>query len=178
MLVDRWKSLGVTNKEVALKLANDFRNEWEADQAGLLPPKPMRDGAKIPLISVSKVKERGKEVRKRRAFSDEEFAQLIDVSDPNRGTVYLTAGRTGLRRQELAALQWQDIILNPEKPYILARAATTKNEKEGFIPLVPDLYKHLLAFKPSDAKPVDLVFTNGIPRARDMRKDLERAGIA
>ncbi len=46
MLTDRWKSLGVSTLEAAQKLANDFRAEIEAEQAGILMPKPIRDGAK------------------------------------------------------------------------------------------------------------------------------------
>ncbi|MEO0797303.1 MAG: hypothetical protein AAFX93_19290, partial [Verrucomicrobiota bacterium] len=205
MNVERWKSLKVTQKEVAQKLADDFRKEWEAEQAGMLPPTAMREGAKMPLHShledfladlrqrgkagrndegakkyrkritqlikecnwtlinnvtpdsfiawrnqqhdfaprtlnhyldainaflnalvkmgriadnplktVSMVKQRGKETRKRRAFSEAELAALLSVSKPHRRMVYLTAARTGFRRQELGSLLWQDIVLEGE----------------------------------------------------------------
>ncbi|WP_425499842.1 tyrosine-type recombinase/integrase [Cerasicoccus fimbriatus] len=268
MEVERLKSLGVTQKEVADKLAVDFRNEWEAEQAGMLPPVAMREGAKLPLLShledfladlrkrgkagrkdegakkyqkritqllnechwkvisnvtpdsfiawrnhqhdlaprtlnhfqdamnaflntlvkfgripsnplasVSKVKQRGKEVRKRRAFSEKELAVLLSAAQPHRSMVYFTAARTGFRRQELAALLWQDVVLDGMQPHIRARASTTKNEKEGLIPLVPDLQEALSRFKPANAKPTEKVFKRGIPRARDLAQDLERVGI-
>ncbi len=49
MLVDRWKSLGVTNKEVAEKKALEFRQEKEREAAGILEPKVIRESAAKPL---------------------------------------------------------------------------------------------------------------------------------
>lgn len=49
MLSDKWLSLGVTDKEVAEKKANDFKREWEAEAAGILLPKDTREGAKKPM---------------------------------------------------------------------------------------------------------------------------------
>ncbi|QYY37476.1 site-specific integrase [Ruficoccus sp. ZRK36] len=269
MLVDKWKSLKVTQKEVADKLADEFRKEWEAEQAGLLPPKTLRDGVKKPLSehledfltdlkqrqkagrndeglikyrgrikrlmkgcgwrtvgnvtadsfilwrnrqtgfapatlndyldaanvffnalvkmeriphnplrSVVKVQERGKEVRKRRALSDAEFARLLAVAPPYRGMVYHLAGRSGLRRQEMGNLRWADVHLTAERPFVAARASTTKNGKEGFVPLMADVREALEKFKPANAQPGELVFQKGIPRADVLRQDLEAAGIA
>ena len=49
MLVDRWKSLGVSDKQVAEKLAQEFRKEWEQEAAGILEPKIIRSAAARPL---------------------------------------------------------------------------------------------------------------------------------
>jgi hypothetical protein len=39
MLVDRWKSLGVTDRQVAEKRAWEFRQEKEREAAGFWNPK-------------------------------------------------------------------------------------------------------------------------------------------
>ncbi len=49
MPVDRWKSLGVTDKQVAEKRALEFRQEKEREAAGILEPEVIRTAAMIPL---------------------------------------------------------------------------------------------------------------------------------
>ena len=49
MLVDRWKSLGVSDKQVAEKKAQEFRQEKEREAAGILEPKVIRNSAARPL---------------------------------------------------------------------------------------------------------------------------------
>ncbi len=49
MPVDRWKSLGVTDKQVADKKAHEFVQEQEREAAGILEPRVIRDSAKKPL---------------------------------------------------------------------------------------------------------------------------------
>ena len=45
MPVDQWKSLGVTDKQVAEKLAMEFIQEKEREAAGILEPKLIRNAA-------------------------------------------------------------------------------------------------------------------------------------
>jgi len=45
MPVDHWKSLGVTDKQTAEKLAREFIQEKEREAAGLIAPRLMRDSA-------------------------------------------------------------------------------------------------------------------------------------
>jgi len=49
MHVDRWKSLGVSDKQVAEKKARDFLREKEQEAAGILEPKVIRSAASRPL---------------------------------------------------------------------------------------------------------------------------------
>jgi len=51
MPVDRWKSLGVTDKQVAEKRAEEFRQEKEREAAGILEPKVIRSAAMKPLAA-------------------------------------------------------------------------------------------------------------------------------
>jgi len=50
MPVDQWKSLGVTDKQVAEKLALEFIQEKEREAAGIIEPKLVRDAAQRPLL--------------------------------------------------------------------------------------------------------------------------------
>src|ERR1035438_5298423 len=50
MPVDRWKSLGTTDLQVAHKLAQEFIQEKEREAAGVIEAKPMRDAAQRPLL--------------------------------------------------------------------------------------------------------------------------------
>ena len=51
MAVDRWKSLGVTDKQVAEKRAQEFIQEKEREAAGILEPKVIRTAAMRPLAA-------------------------------------------------------------------------------------------------------------------------------
>ena len=51
MPVDRWKSLGVADKQVAEKKALEFRQEKEREAAGILEPKALRTAATTPLTT-------------------------------------------------------------------------------------------------------------------------------
>ena len=87
------------------------------------------------------------------------------------------SARTGLRYGELSELLWRDIVLDGDKSYVLVRASISKNKKEARIPLIEELEKLLTEFKPSEAKPTDRVFADGVPRCVTLRKDLEKASI-
>ncbi len=266
MAVDRWKSLGVTDKQVAERKAQEFRQEKEREEAGIIEPKVIRDAAKTllsdhlsdyvsdlvkrnragrdgrggrqlrmrvssllqecgwkvashispdsfigwrsgqknsartlnlylqaasaflnwmermgrikfnPLKHVSKIDERGKASRVRRAFTDAELRLLVSGSDW-RGIVYFTAARTGLRQDELKSLIWDDLRLEDPVPFVRVRVACAKNKKEETIPLVPEICEVLRAHRPANVSGKDFVFPRGVPRACRLRTDLESNGI-
>jgi integrase len=90
---------------------------------------------------------------------------------------YLTAGWTGLRRAELASLQWGDIELDRLPPRISLRAETTKSKRADSIALHPQLVQALRAVRPADAKPTDPVL-RAVPSMRALIADLKFAGVA
>jgi integrase len=268
MPVDRWKSLGATDLQVANKRAQEFIQEKEREAVGIIEPKLVRDaaqrslaehlndyeadlvtrgragrggrGARLlkarlvrlmnatkwklagqitadafigwrnqqdemgartknhylqgmvsflnwmervgriksnPLKFVGKVDERGQKVRVRRAFTDEELRKLIEGSG-DRGIIYFTAARTGLRQEELRQLTWGDVRLEANKPEIIVRAETAKNKKEEPVLLVPEIVEALQAHRPAHWSAKDLVFPQGIPRASRLKVDAERVGVA
>ena len=62
---------------------------------------------------------------------------------------YVAAVNTGLRRKELASVQWGDVHLEVERPFILVRCATTKNRKANKIYLKSQLARMLADIKPA-----------------------------
>jgi integrase len=266
MPVDKWKSLGVTDKQVADKKAHEFIQEREREAAGILEPKAVRASAKKPLTAhlddyvadlaargrngrggrgarlvasrikvllqecdwqvpwnvtadsfivwrnrqscsprtlnhylqgmisllnwmekvariktnplknVARADERGKQKRVRRAFTDEELRKLVGGSE-DRGIIYFTAARTGLRQEELKQLTWGDLFLDATVPFVVVRDYAAKNKKEESVQLVPEIVEVLTAHRPAECAATDLVFPNGIPRARRLTKDAEANGI-
>ena len=267
MPVDRWKSLGVTDKQVAEKKAQEFIQEKEREAAGILEPKIIRDAAMRPLTAhlqdyladlekrnragrngrggrqlkmrvttllneckwilasnisadsfiawrarqeksartlnhylqamvsflswlervgrikgnplkfVGKIDERGKLTRNRRALTDDELRRVVTGSDW-RGLIYFTAARTGLRREELRQLIWDDLRLEEKVPYVRVRNVCAKNKTQEDVVLVPEICEALKAHRPPNYLPTGLVFERGVPRAERLRADLEANGIA
>lgn len=69
MPVDKWRSLRVSTKEAAEALANEFRKEWEAEQAGIALPSTARKAAKCSLtdhleLYLGDIRQRGKAGRR------------------------------------------------------------------------------------------------------------------
>ena len=129
-----------------------------------------------PLASVDRVPTKGREVRHRRAFSDNEIRNLLNVATPPHRALYLVAVFTGLRKAELEALTWGDVTLTGETPHVRARASTTKNHKEAVLYLHPDAVEALRDILPASVDSAAPVFGK-VPRPEQFRKDLEKARI-
>lgn len=125
-----------------------------------------------PVASVKRVKEVEK-ARVRRALSREELIRLIQASPEDRGTCYLLAATTGLRRSEIGALRWCDV--DAEGLTVRVKAAYTKNRREAVQPLPPGTLAALLALPPPH-EPLAPVFPV-VPQTKVLRGDLLRAGI-
>jgi integrase len=129
-----------------------------------------------PLRKVGKVERKGFETVHRRAFSDEEMQRLLAVA----GTYalgYLAAVNTGLRRKELASVQWGDVHLDAAAPFILVRNATTKNRKAAKIYIKKSLARLLADIKPATVAADEPVFAGRIAPMRKMHEHLKAAGI-
>ena len=130
-----------------------------------------------PLVKVKRIQVRGRTTFQRRALSWEEIGKLLGAVEnhPDRKLAYLAAMYTGLRRAELVALEWGDVMMDADSPYLAVRARTTKNGKDAEIPLHPAFLEALQKIKPKDAKPTGRVLS--IPDIITYREDLKRAGI-
>jgi integrase len=94
-----------------------------------------------------------------------------------RKALYMTAVFTGLRRGELAALEWDDVHLDSKRPFLNARASTTKNHKEAVISLHEDVVAELLLMQPTRPVPNKRVFEGLMPRIKRFRADRKRANV-
>jgi integrase len=129
-----------------------------------------------PLRRVGKVERKGYETVKRRSFTNDEMRRLLAVSGLY-ALGYLAAVNTGLRRKELASVQWGDVHLDAERPFILVRSSTTKNRNAGKIYLRSQLARMLQEIKPASVAADELVFAGRIASMRKMHGHLQAAEI-
>jgi integrase len=128
-----------------------------------------------PLRRVPKAKD-FEQKRPRRACTDEEATRLLAVAPAERRLIYLIALHTGLRRSEIASLQWRDVNLDEPTPFIRLRAKNTKNRTGDTVWLHPELIDELRAVHSLGVEASALV-VRMFPRLRAFRKDLEAANI-
>lgn len=129
-----------------------------------------------PLKSVKKAETAGHERRIRRALSDAEIELLIR-SSPKWAMAYFFAAYTGIRRGEMKALHWADLVLDATPPRIVLRASTTKNSKRDAIVLHADVAAELRLFREREGVTTGKVFRRGLPKPATLRKDLKACGI-
>jgi integrase len=113
----------------------------------------------------------------RRAYTGEELDRLLAVAEPDIRLLYLAAALTGLRAGELKQVIWGDIHLDCERPHICVRASTAKNRKDATLPLHPQLVAELLKCRKPTTKPESRAFSQHPHPDRQIRADLEKAGI-
>jgi len=165
----RWRS----SRENSPKTLNEYLASakgllnWMVAQ-GRLPSNP--------LAAVQKVETRGREVRLRRAYTEDEVENLLKVSGKYRMPCTM-AVLTGIRHGELRRLRWGDLNLNAEKPSVLVRASVSKNHRQACLPLHPALLKELLEFRPADVAGGDLVFPGMMPHSVAFNALLKKAEI-
>ncbi|MHC4192307.1 MAG: tyrosine-type recombinase/integrase [Planctomycetota bacterium] len=95
-----------------------------------------------------------------------------------RAVLYVLAGTTGLRRQELLNLAWDDINLLADNSYVRVKASAAKNDKEAKQPIPPFVVSLLTALKAATRpKLSDRVFGRWINTAELIRADLAAAEI-
>jgi integrase len=129
-----------------------------------------------PFELVERTDTRGKERIQRRALSDAQAIQLLQVAGKNQ-LAYMLPLYAGLRRNEAKTLHWSDLVLGESGGLLRLHAAVNKNRKEQSLPLHRELAKALQQQKPANCKADDLVLVNGVPNMDEVRADLEKAGI-
>ena len=104
-------------------------NEYLNASCGLLNWLESQIGSNA-LRHVQKAQTTGAKTLNRRAFTEMELQRLFAVSGP-RGVVYRVAVRTGIRRGELAQVEWRDVHLDTTQPFIDVRACVRFKESQG-----------------------------------------------
>ncbi|MGA2279216.1 MAG: site-specific integrase, partial [Verrucomicrobiota bacterium] len=90
---------------------------------------------------------------------------------------YMLPLYAGLRRNEVKTLRWSNLVLGESGGLLRIHAAVNKNRKEQALPLHRELAGVLQQQKPADSKTDDLVVVNGVPKMKEFRQDLAKAGI-
>jgi integrase len=152
-------------------------NEYLASMSSLLNWMERHERIeKNPLKRVQKVQTNGRQVRLRRAFTDDEMKRLLKVAG-TRKVVYLMAIYTGLRRGELSKLLRTDLHLDAAQPFINVRASTTKNHKQAILALHPDLVPELNSVLASLPARETRLLAHLMPTMITFKADLKAAGI-
>ncbi len=142
--------------------------KWLVSETKRFPNNPFQD--------LGKVDER-KKARVRRAFNDEDLQRVLDVAGEWR-VGYLAAVYTGLRRGELASLEWRHVHLDAASPYLTLEGEFTKNGEPASLPLHPDLVEQLDRVRPLEASPSEKIFSKRtLPTIYMLKRHLQKAGI-
>ncbi len=141
--------------------------------------------------SLARVKKLARNSAKKGILTPEQFIHLIkttfekniiigNTTGHERAVLYLLAGTTGLRRNELLCLVWGDINL-ADNPSVRVRACIAKNGKEALQPIPLMVINLLTALKahtkPNDNDRVFVTFGTWINTAGLIRDDLAVAKI-
>jgi len=140
---------------------------------------------------IAKIKKMARDSKQKGVLTPEQFICLVKTTfeknvligktaGQERAVLYMLAGMTGIRRNELLNLIWDDINLSNDKAFVRVKASIAKNGKEAFQLIPPTLVKLLNALR-SQQRPqhADRVFTfdMGINTASLIRDDLKAAAI-
>jgi integrase len=128
-----------------------------------------------PVAHLEKVDQSQDIRRERRALGEDEVVRLLAAVPEEHQLLYRVALCTGLRRNELGQLQWGDIRLDGNTPFIQLRAKTTKARRADCLPIRADLAQALRDAR-GGAGDVMRVFAQ-IPRIKWHKRWLAKAGI-
>jgi len=141
---------------------------------------------------IAKMEKPARDSKRKGILTPEQFVNLIKttfenntlinkISGRDRAVLYVLAGTTGIRRNELLNLTWSDINLSDTNPFVKVRACIAKNGKEALQPIPAITLNLLIALKaeirPQDTDRVFSAFGKGINTAELIRADLKAAGI-
>jgi integrase len=129
---------------------------------------------------------------KKGVLTPEQFIHLIkhtfeknvligNTTGQERAVLYMLAGTTGLRRNELLSLTWDCINLSGDTAFVRVKASIAKNGKEALQPIPPAMIAILQALKahtrPNDTERVFASFGRWINTAGLIQDDLKAAEI-
>lgn len=113
----------------------------------------------------------------RRALQPEELVSLYKAAPVERYRVYVFAVTTGLRRQEIADLQWSDVVLDAPQPFLQLRDYATKARRADVFAIKSEVAAMLKEIRPGAWSAEDKVFA-AVPQVSELLADLEAAGVA
>lgn len=119
---------------------------------------------------------RGKDKGKLSANVRPRILERAKRTGAERRLTYLLAVWTGLRRSELGALRWSDVVLDAEPAHIRLRAETTKSKRADRVILHQEIADELRRIKLAKLAPTATVLSS-VPGMRVLVSNLRFAGI-
>jgi integrase len=129
-----------------------------------------------PLTQIQKVQSNGKQLRPRRAFTRKEFQRLLAVAGP-RKALYMAAVFTGLRRGELAALEWDDVHLDAKRPFLKCSRFDNQEPQGGRYQSSRRCRCRIAVDATDPPCPQQTGVRSLMPRIKRFRADLKRANM-
>jgi integrase len=141
---------------------------------------------------IAKLDKPARDSKKKGVLTPEQFIRLIkttfakniiieNTTGQERAVLYMLAGTTGLRRNELLSLTWDCINLSGDNAFVRVKASIAKNGKEALQPIPPAMVAILQALKahtrPNGTERVFVSFSKWINTAELITSDLEAAEI-
>ncbi len=176
LTADSFQAWRRAQDQLSAKTLNEYHNAVYAFATWLKRQK--RGLVENPLEGVEKASVVGQERFTRRSLTEDEAVALLKVAGGRRA-LYALALYTGLRRNELAKLQWGDLQLDIVPATVSVRAATAKNRRSAVLGLHPRAAVELrqLRERLGHVVATQLVFEIGFPSPTVFRSDLAAAGI-
>lgn len=168
-----------TSRGHYLDTLKTFLNWAETDQRIIRNPiakldKPARDSAKKGILTPEQF------IHLIKTTAEKNFL-IGRITAQERAVLYALAGCTGLRRNELLNLTWDDVNLSADNAFVRVKASIAKNGQEAKQPIPPFVVSVLAVLRASTRpKPSERVFVSfgkGINTAGLIRADLAAAGI-
>jgi integrase len=128
-----------------------------------------------PFELVERADTRGKERVQRRALSD--AGRPVAASGGQESTGLYAAPVCGFAAQRSQNAALVESGAGRVRRIAAIHAAVNKNRKEQALPLHRELAKALQQQKPANGNADDLVLVNGVPKMKEFRQDLKKAGI-
>ena len=126
---------------------------------------------------VERLSTKNRQTFKRRALTMDECSRLIEVVGKSKIT-YLLAIYTGLRRNELQQLKWDDVVFaDDDRCFIVLRPETTKNGDGGIIPVHRMVAEELRLHRGIQRPKSDFVLNRIVPKIETHQRLLKKAGI-
>ncbi len=162
-----------SGKPMSVKTINEYLNSMRAFINWMIKMGIMTSN---PLQYVDRLDTRGKETKKRRAWTDEELRKFLQSDIYYKDAIFILA-RTGLRKNELQKLTKGDIRFFDENCFITIRSVTTKNKTEVELPVLPEVAKIIQVLYIQAQHADDPILPYRLPKASKLAKDLESLGI-
>lgn len=169
-------------REILTALENEgatasYRNKFIA-RAKAFVTHYLPDGWGHPLRKVKRIREKGaRKTRERRAGTDREIGALYGVEMPlHRRLAYALAFLNGLRRNEAARLEWDDLKLDAPIPFVSVRPKHARSEDDrDYVPLHPVVVTLLEQWHGQMPGPRVLP---SVPDLKTIVRDLDRAEVS